>query len=468
MLKEQAQLFSKLMMISDLLIVGCALFISISFYLADISTVHRFNSGAEYFSYVFAAFVWVACLRYYDGYHSNRRTPYSKLIIQIIKSVITATLIFSMGLFTFNSKIFNSKFVLLVFLITLTALLLERILLTIFLRKIRKRGYNYRQVLIAGSGKRARNFAKLLESHKEWGIRCIGFVDDLKKKVGEIDGKPFMGALDDLEEVLDNHVVDEVVFCLPRNWISKLEKYVVLCEHVGVNVFITLDFFNINIARSRLSKLGGLPILCLESIPSHPFQLMLKRGMDIAISLLFLIILSPLFLMATIIIKLNSKGSVFFGQERCGQNGRKFTMWKFRTMVPNADQLKSDLVHLNEESGPVFKIKDDPRLIPKGKLLRKFSIDELPQLLNVLKGEMSIVGPRPPVPREVENYDRWQRRRLSLRPGLTCLWQVTARNKVSFEDWVRLDLEYIDNWSLGLDIKIIFMTIPAILRGTGV
>jgi exopolysaccharide biosynthesis polyprenyl glycosylphosphotransferase len=467
MLKEQAKLFSKLLMLFDFIVLVSALFVSTNLYLSTLKMPFRVTSNYEYFSYIFAAIIWIASLRYYGAYHSSRKVPYAVIIEQIFKAVFVAAMIFGMGLFTFNNNFFHYNYVILVFAATLASLMFERLMIVFFLRKMRKKGYNFRHVLIAGSGKRGRRFLKLIESQKEWGIKCLGFLDEAKKKGQEIDGVRVIGALEELESILDNKVVDEVVFCLPRNWINKLEEYIMVCERVGVKAYMALDFFNIDIAKTRLSELGGIPLLCMESTPSQVFTLLIKRCMDIIISSLLIIILAPVFLVAMLLIRISSPGSIFFGQERCGVNGRRFTMWKFRTMVNNAEALKSELAHLNEQAGPVFKIKNDPRLIPYGKILRKFSLDELPQLYNVLKGDMSIVGPRPPVPSEVKKYDRWQRRRLSLKPGLTCLWQVNGRNKVSFDNWVKLDLEYIDKWSLGLDLKIMLKTIPAVIKGTG-
>ncbi|MDP2689601.1 MAG: sugar transferase, partial [Deltaproteobacteria bacterium] len=193
-----------------------------------------------------------------------------------------------------------------------------------------------------------------------------------------------------------------------------------------------------------------------------------KRAADIVLAGTALLFTLPFFLLASLLVKLSSPGPVFFRQERCGLNGRRFDLLKFRTMVENADGLKDAIAHLNEMSGPVFKIKKDPRVTPVGRFLRKYSLDELPQLINVLKGDMSIVGPRPPIPAEVVKYEIWQRRRLSVRPGITCFWQVNGRNKVGFDDWISLDLKYIDNWSFKQDMKIILKTIPAVLRGTGV
>lgn len=468
MLKQQAKLLNKLLIAFDSLIIWVALLFSINYHLNRNNIEFDLFSNGQYGNYLWGTLIWIASIWCFGGYYSIRKDSYSQVMYQRLKAVFTATLIFSTGLFIFKSELFSSDFILLIFSTTLVATLTERVLILFFLHRIREKGYNYRQIIIVGSGPRAQKFADLIESHKKWGIKCIGFVDETKKHDHKIEGLELLGSLDDLEKLLENNVVDEVVFCLPRKWLDKLEKYVVACEAVGVRVYIMLDFFDMSIASARLSELEGVPLLCLESTPSHAFQLLVKRMIDIVVSGLFLILLLPLFLLTGLLIKINSKGSVFFGQERCGMNGRRFKMWKFRTMVQNADQLKSELEHLNEQSGPVFKIKKDPRLIRHGDILRKFSLDELPQLYNVLIGDMSIVGPRPPVPSEVVKYYRWQRRRLSLRPGLTCLWQVSGRNKVSFDDWVKLDLEYIDNWSLGLDLKIVLMTIPAVLKGTGV
>jgi exopolysaccharide biosynthesis polyprenyl glycosylphosphotransferase len=410
---------------------------------------------------------WVISLRSYGGYDSIRRTSYYDLARQVFQSVLLATLFFGTITYIIKPEVLTQAVVLLLFITTLTFLLIERFVLLFSLHLIRGRGYNYRQFLIVGTGKRARDFVRLLEANHFWGLRVIGFVDESGGSGAKIDGKEVFGSFDELEKILDHKVVDEVFFYLPRKWMDKLEEYIMICERVGVTVHLALDYFDTAIARPKIENVEGVPFLCLESTPSQPLGLFIKRGMDIIISTAFLIILSPLLLLLILLIKLFSPGPIFFGQERCGLNGRKFTMWKFRTMVQDADQLKSELMNLNEASGPVFKIKEDPRLTPIGKYMRKFSLDELPQLLNVLKGEMSIVGPRPPIPSEVVNYDRWQRRRLSMRPGVTCTWQVNGRNKINFEEWVKLDLEYIDEWSLWLDMKIIFKTIPAVLRGTG-
>jgi len=479
MLQEQAKIFGWLHMLLEFFLVSLAFAISIelrhSFFMADVVyrfthiIIHRPDYHFEaYISYILmGAIYWVLTLKSFGAYQSMRQLSYAQLAWLVSKSVMVASLVYSTILVLVNAKLTGRGFVILVLGIGLSLLLTERFILLFAFHAIRKKGYNYRQFLIVGSGPRAVAFANLLQSHQEWGFKLLGFIDESERVGKEINGKKVIGSFADMESIIDNNIVDEVVFCMPRKWLDKVEKYVLICEEVGVKVHLPLDLFNTAIAKPRLSKLEDFPLLSLESTPSHAWALFVKRGMDIAISAGLLIIISPVLLLIALLVKFTSPGPVFFGQERCGTNCRKFTMWKFRTMIKNADELKAKLSKLNEMSGPVFKIKNDPRLTPLGRFLRKFSLDELPQFLNVLKGDMSIVGPRPPIPSEVKGYDRWQRRRLSMRPGITCLWQVGGRNKICFKDWVKLDLEYIDNWCLAMDVIIIFKTIPAVLKGSG-
>jgi exopolysaccharide biosynthesis polyprenyl glycosylphosphotransferase len=299
----------------------------------------------------------------------------------------------------------------------------------------------------------------------------MGFVDIEPTLVGsDFCGVKIIGHTDELPDILSKNQVDEVVFVVPRKSLDNIEDAVVACEEIGVRVRIACDFFERNIyVRTHLDTLDDWPLLSFSSTPHYGEPFVAKRVFDFAFSFVVLLLSAPFLLIIALAVKLTSPGPVFFKQKRSGLNGRTFELLKFRTMVDGAEGIKSDLDGQNEMSGPVFKVRKDPRITPLGKFLRKFSLDEFPQFINVLKGDMSVVGPRPPIPNEVERYGFSQRRRLSVRPGLTCLWQVNGRNKVAdFKDWVRLDLEYIDNWSLGLDIQIILKTIPAVLKGTGV
>jgi exopolysaccharide biosynthesis polyprenyl glycosylphosphotransferase len=343
-------------------------------------------------------------------------------------------------------------------------LTIERLFLVYFLRYLRKEGFNSRNMLIVGTGPRAENFIKLVHSHPEWGLNIIGLIDADKNMLGKfVHVEKVIGLLDDIPDILHECAVDEVMFIVPRTWLSVIEKSLLACEIEGVKTSIAADFFNMNIARFVSGDIEGVPLISFQTTIGEEWQLLLKRIFDIIVSLAGIALSLPVFGAISVFIKLFSPGPFVFKQIRSGLNGRKFVMYKFRTMVKGAEGMKDSLNGLNEMKGPVFKMKNDPRVTKFGAFLRRSSMDELPQLFNVLKGDMSIVGPRPPMPAEVEKYEIWQRRRLSMRPGLTCLWQINGRSNVDFDKWMRLDLKYIDTWSLGLDFKILLKTIPAVL-----
>ena len=266
-----------------------------------------------------------------------------------------------------------------------------------------------------------------------------------------------------------NNVIDEVVLSLPvKSLYDRASQIVSLCEEQGIVIRYLSNIFNMQIAHSKDEQFQGYQITGLHNGSMGGWQIAVKRIMDFSLSLISLLVFLPLFIATALAIKLMSPGPVFFIQERVGLNKRRFRLYKFRTMVPDAEEKQSELEQLNEVSGPVFKITDDPRITPVGRFLRKTSIDELPQLVNVLKGDMSLVGPRPLPVRDYEGFDTdWHRRRFSVRPGITCLWQIQGRSSIAFEKWMKLDLQYIDQWSLWFDIKILLKTIPAVLRGTG-
>ncbi len=273
----------------------------------------------------------------------------------------------------------------------------------------------------------------------------------------------------ELESVMAHQAIDEVLVALPPNKYGPVvERIVRRCEEEGIIVRVRAEMFNLQVARSYVDELEGLPVLTIRSGPADDWRLFAKRAVDIFGSALLLLVLAPLFAVVALLIKLDSPGQAFFAQERIGFNKRRFQLLKFRTMVDGADQQQGTLEHLNEAEGPVFKIKNDPRVTRLGKFLRRCSIDELPQLVNVLKGDMSLVGPRPLPVRDVARIDvSSHKRRFSIKPGITCLWQINGRSNIGFDDWVRLDLEYIDKWSLGLDFRILLKTVPAVLRGPG-
>src|SRR5438132_3491262 len=329
----------------------------------------------------------------------------------------------------------------------------------------------YPVVLIVCTGRRAIDVASVVEEHKYWGYKILGFVSDGHRLPNGWGRYRVYGTVPEIRSLLERgefpEIVDEIVFAVTRKKLDEMKQIFLLCEELGIRARVAMNFFQNRLARIEVEELEGIPFLTFTTTPSNETQLAAKRLLDVPVSLLLLGLSMPVILLAALTIKLTSPGSVLFKQQRIGLNGRIFTLYKFRTMIANAHERLSEVSHLNEMTGPVFKAKDDPRVTGVGRILRKFSLDELPQLWNVLKGDMSLVGPRPPIPEEVRSYHRWQRRRLSMKPGLTCLWQVNGRNNIDFDRWMQMDLQYIDNWSPSLDLKILLRTIPAVLLGRG-
>ena len=338
---------------------------------------------------------------------------------------------------------------------------------------VRRHNRNLRQVLFVGLNDRSNEFVNRLIAKPQLGYRIVGYIDDPHNVNGNRKrGFPLkqLGTLQDFDEVIDLGRIDEVIILLPiRSCYEKIARIVRAAELQGIQTHLLGDFFQLTLARARVSDLEGLPVLTMTTRRSFGWPLYMKRALDIIVALFLLLVLSPVFVVIASLIKLSSpKGPVFFVQTRVGYNRRHFKMSKFRSMVPKAERLQQELEHLNEAQGPVFKIGKDPRITALGRFLRKTSLDELPQLFNVLKGDMSLVGPRPLPLRDVKKFEEpWLKRRFSVKPGITCLWQVNGRSLSTFDTWISQDLEYIDNWSLGLDFKILAKTIPAVIRGVG-
>jgi len=320
------------------------------------------------------------------------------------------------------------------------------------LLKVKKHGaLDVRHVAVIGSGGAAHEVARTIKEHGIWGLKLVGVFQP-----------------DEVRRLLEEGGVDEIILVADHERLDEFTETFVLCEELGVTARVVLNFFPHSIARMELHEFDGFPLLSFSTTPTNEALMFVRRILDIVLASIILLIFGPLVMLpAAIIIKLTSRGPILFKQIRCGLNGRQFVMYKFRSMVDNAEQLRVELEPLNEMDGPVFKSSRDPRITFIGKIIRRRSIDELPQVFNVLRGDMSLVGPRPPLPQEVARYERWQRRRLSMKPGMTCLWQISGRNEVSFEDWMKLDLTYIDNWSLLLDLKILLKTLPVVLLGRG-
>jgi exopolysaccharide biosynthesis polyprenyl glycosylphosphotransferase len=323
-------------------------------------------------------------------------------------------------------------------------------------------------VLVVGTDEKAAHVVQVLDDSRDWGYRLVGVVRE--SPASSLDSRleryPVI-ELERLGEVLRDHVVDEVIFVVSKEALGRLEEVFLICEEEGIKTRVMLSFFPHLASKVYLEALHELPLLTFTTTPQNEYLLFIKNAADVVLAAVLLVILAPVLFSVALLIKLTSHGPVIFRQIRCGLGGRRFVLYKFRSMTYDAEQKKSQLEHLNEMSGPVFKLSNDPRCTGLGRFLRKFSLDELPQLLNILRGDMSFVGPRPPIPEEVEKYQRWQRRRLRMKPGLTCLWQISGRNEVDFAQWMKMDLEYIDSWSLLLDLKILLKTIPIVLLGKG-
>jgi len=332
----------------------------------------------------------------------------------------------------------------------------------LLLQAWRKMGRNTRYVLILGGGSAAELYLQKVKTNSQLGYKVIGYIAPTKNGL-EI---PYLGDYSSLESIINMNIVDLTVVTAPITE-KGIQESIEILDVMGKTVAIMMNDIVTKVVRSRPIDFGGLSMVVYDTSPKRPWQEVGKRGMDVILSGIGLILLSQVFLIVGIIIKTTSKGPVVFAQQRVGLNGRSFKIYKFRSMVVNAEELKERLADLNEMSGPVFKITNDPRVTAVGKFIRKTSIDELPQLLNVFIGDMSLVGPRPPLLKEVNLYDSKHRKRLAVRPGITCIWQISGRNEVDFEEWMEMDADYVDRWSLWLDMEILAKTVPVVLLRKG-
>ena len=324
-------------------------------------------------------------------------------------------------------------------------------------------------VLVVGTGPAAQELVQLIEESRRAGFRMVGFVDPSGRAApptGPGSAYPVWGVAE-VPRLLQEEVVDEVFFAVSKEELGELEDLLLLFEEEGVRTRLQLKIFPHLLSRVYVEQFRSVPLLTFTTTPENELHLAFKRLLDVVGAAVLLVLLAPAFLLIALLVRLTSPGPALYRQVRCGVGGRRFTLYKFRSMVVNAHERRGELADRNEADGPVFKMAHDPRCTPVGRWLRRLSLDELPQLWNVLRGDMSFVGPRPPLPEEVEQYQHWQRRRLRMRPGLTCLWALEGRSRISFDRWMKLDLTYIDNWSLWLDLKIALKTIPLVLSGRG-
>lgn len=420
---------------------------------------------------------WVVLFHYFGLYRHRymsflRFRPYH--FIDLLKATSLGTLLLLLGVaFLVGVEPITATLVLKFWVSVTLGTLLMREALNLLLRELRLQGRNLRHLLIVGTNSRAQALAKMIKKQPELGYALRGFVDDNWSNDSNLDKRDVdvVARLHDIGTYLKDNVVDEVVIALPvATLYQDACRIVQLCEEQGIVVhFIPgFGFLSLGQATMLFSTLHEEPILTIVPPAMGGWQLIIKRAIDIVGSVALIALLFPILVIIPVVIKLGSPGPIFFSQERIGLNKRKFRLLKFRTMVANAEEVQKTLEHLNELDGPAFKIKNDPRITPIGKFLRRTSLDELPQLYNVLKGDMSLVGPRPLPLRDYAGFNQdWHRRRFSVRPGITCLWQVSGRSTTTFDKWMELDMTYISQWSLWLDLKILAATVPAVLRQRG-
>jgi len=476
MFREHAKLFNTLQFTSDLLLTIAA------FPLAYFTRAHIdgllppslerllnpiLHPIERYFFWVALSIGWWAISAYFLGLYriGMRRSSWEKVRI-LLESSILLGLFF--GFLSFALKLDVSRFLIGLYMVFQAGLLsFPRLALALHTRYRRRPSRNQRNILIVGTSAKARDMGRLVARYSDWGLRILGYVE-LTSSGNHHDAPDVLGNISSIPQIIEDHVVDEIIFVgtEPRD-LEGLDEVLAICKEQGVRTRVAVDFFPVKVAKVSMEFLESVPVITFSATPDHAFSLFVKRAMDVILALALLILLVPFLIVIGILVGLTSKGPVIYRQIRCGLYGRKFTLYKFRSMNEGAEDVLWEIRHLNEMDGPVFKMRNDPRVTLFGRFLRKSSLDEFPQLWNVVKGDMSLVGPRSPLPEEVKEYTRWQRRRLSVKPGITCLWQVSGRNEIDFHEWMKLDLQYIDNWSLLLDLKILLRTFPVVLLGKG-
>lgn len=422
----------------------------------------------------FIVIIWLIALLWVERKMLYRTISIPDIFLNVLKVTIFSTLLIIGINFVFKFSFFYRTTILLFTTTSFILLLLKRVIMKLILSYLRKQGKDVKNILVIGVGNRAHFLVKEFERHKEYGLLVKGVIDPSPDSCKTyLDKHPVIGGLDSIPHAIRELAIDEIFFATKLEFIKDLENIIAFLTDTGINhhIIVNITPFEMDISNLRvkpiLEEYYGLPTISFHSVSSSLYALAVKNFIERNIALLLLFCLTPLILSLIMLIKFTSRGKVIFSQERIGLRGRKFRQYKLRTMVDNAENKKLDLDHLNEHDGPVFKLSNDPRITPVGKFLRRYSLDELPQLINVILGDMNLIGPRP-LPGKIDQFTQKQFRRLSMKPGITGLWQVSGRNNIkSFEDWVKLDLNYIDNWSLLLDLKIAFKTIPVILRGSG-
>lgn len=471
------KLVMDLFQILDIITVGSAFVFTMALLIRPFSFSTLFSLIDMRISFKNAIFLTIYCVvcniifRLNGMYGSYRLSGFFKEAGTILKAAIICTVILFVGYAPYDIRIINIRFINTFFLSLISFFILNRLLLRSLLVILRTHGRNLRNVLIVGKNNRSEKCARKFMTGKKLGYKFNGFVDvhpatDKKRNDNDLVVCDFDG----LQEYVRKNVVDEIFLFLPiKSFYNELNDIITMCEEQGITVRMCTDLFRLKLARAQIEQVDSEMMITLFTGNMHSPSIIIKEFTDLILAIVFIILSSPVMLVAALLIKILSPGPVFFLQERMGVHKRKFKIIKFRTMYIDAENRLEKLAHLNEMgSNGAFKITNDPRVTPIGKILRKLSIDELPQFFNVLKGDMSLIGPRPLTVRDFNGFSiDTQRRRFSVKPGLTCLWQISGRNKISFDEWMKLDMEYIDNWSLFLDLKILIKTVGAVVTAKG-
>ena len=483
MLKKQARLLNAVLFAVDLALVAAAALLAywlrstaLPALLPDVFSSHLYPLRAYLPLVPLAVSIWGSLLLISGEYRSHRTVPLLDEAWDVVRASITGSVIFTLLIYVFRldeallgDDLISRSWILLFSALACLLILAEKVALRLTSRYFRASGFNYRTVVIVGTGLSAQAIADSIRGHRFWGFRLLGMVESGSESDGETPPRwPILGRMGDLLQIVENNIVDDVIFAVGRRDLDRMEDLFLALLERGIRTRFALRLFPRTPAKVELEELDGVPLLSFSPAPNGLVGLAAKRCLDVALAVLLLVLGLPIIVAIAAAIKVTSGGNVLFRQTRCGLNGRLFTLYKFRTMEEGAHEKRRSLLPLNEMNGPAFKLRRDPRVTWLGRFLRRFSLDELPQLWNVLKGEMSLVGPRPPIPEEVAQYQPWQRRRLAMKPGLTCLWQISGRSdNPDFNQWMQLDLEYIDSWTPTLDVKILLKTIPVVLSGKG-
>ncbi|HVR29508.1 MAG TPA: sugar transferase [Thermoanaerobaculia bacterium] len=483
MLKQQARLLNAALFVLDLALVAAAAVVAhglrsvvLPAILPALFSEHFYPLRAYLPLVPLAVSIWAALLLVLGEYRSHRTVPLLDEAWDVVRASITGSVIFTLAIYVFRldeallgEDLISRSWILLFSALACLFVLAEKVALRLTSRYFRASGYNYRTVVIVGTGASGQMIADSIREHRFWGFRILGMIESGSESDAETPPLlPVLGKIEDLPRIVENNIVDDVIFAIGRRDLDRMEDLFLSLQERGIRTRFALRLFPHTPAKVELEELDGLPLLSFSPAPNGVVALAAKRCLDIALSTLLLMLGLPIIVVIAAAIKISSSGTVLYRQTRCGLNGRLFTMYKFRTMEEGAHDRRRELLALNEMTGPAFKLRRDPRVTSFGRFLRRSSLDELPQLWNVLRGEMSLVGPRPPMPEEVAQYQPWQRRRLAMKPGLTCLWQISGRSDTrDFNQWMALDLEYIDSWSPTLDVKILLKTIPVVLSGKG-